>query len=637
MTSSEKWLNSVYSDGSSFFLSNPYPKKGESTDIFLQVQENSPVTETYLLGKINGVSHPQKMEPCPSKNGLKRFKKQVTIYEDQFSYYFFIVTPKQIYYYTQEGITNYIPDEARCFRIITDFQCAQWVKNAVFYQIFPERFFNGNPQNDVKDGEYTFDGFPSQKIKDWNKKPESYSKAHCLDFYGGDLEGIKQKIPYLKKLGITALYLNPIFYAATVHKYDCLDYFQVDPHFGGDKALEELTEALHKNGIKIILDVSINHTGTANRWFNKEGVFFPKTEGAYNNPNSEEREYYFFNKDNTYKAWFDVPTLPTLNYTSEKLCQKIYKAPDSLIKKWLKPPYNIDGWRFDVGDTVARNNYIQLHHKLWPEIRKSIKEENPDAYIIAEDWTDCSEFLNGNEWDSSMNYYASCRPIRCFYGQQDVNVGRIDELKNKIHKMTAKELSAQITGFLSRLPYAITQLQFNLLDSHDVARFHNDPAVTKQDVQGAAILLFTLPGCANVYYGDEAEIDGTITEVEGCRYPMPWSKNIEQTDSFKLYSKLASIKTGNEAFKEGGFKILWNEGYVIAFARFTPSQVFITVCSNDTKNQTIKIPLEIFGSCFKQIKPPKIDALGQKINCKVKKGTLLIKVPSKDSFLISLD
>ena len=160
-----------------------------------------------------------------------------------------------------------------------------------------ERFCNGNPENDVKDGEYIFDGFPCKKVKDWDSVPEPYSKAHCLDFYGGDLEGIRQKIPYLKKLGVTALYLNPIFYAATVHKYDCLDYFSVDPHFGGDKALSDLTDELHKNGIRIILDVSINHTGIANKWFNRDGTFFPISEGAFNNPSSTEREFYFFERE----------------------------------------------------------------------------------------------------------------------------------------------------------------------------------------------------------------------------------------------------------------------------------------------------------------------------------------------------
>ena len=364
MQYSEEWLDSVYSDGSKYFVSNPCPKKGEAVKIALQIQEKSPVKNVFLCGKKNGIRIDIKMQEAGSKNGLCRYEGEIVIWEDEYSYYFILPTENCIYYYTQDGIKTYIPDEGGNFRILTDYAQPEWIKNAVFYQIFPERFCNGNPEISVKDNEYQFEGHPSIQVKDWNQVPQDYSKVFCLDFYGGDLIGIKQKIPYLKKLGVTALYLNPIFYAATVHKYDCLDYFHVDPHFGGDKALQDLIEELHKNDMKIILDVSINHTGTANRWFNKEGVFFPKSEGAYNNPNSEEREYYFFNADNSYKCWYDVPSLPTLNYQSQKLRNRLYRDKDSVVKKWLKKPYGIDGWRFDVADTMARNDKIQLHHEV---------------------------------------------------------------------------------------------------------------------------------------------------------------------------------------------------------------------------------------------------------------------------------
>lgn len=630
------FLNSIYSDGSKFFVSNPLPKTGEKIKISLQMLKNSEVTGVFLFAKFNGVERTLKMNKIAEENNLLKFQTEVQVFEKEFRYIFIITTSSEIFYYNQGGITTYCPDESRIFRILVNYEQPEWVKNAVFYQIFPERFCNGNPENDVQSGEYIFDGFKTQKISDWNKIPEEYEKAHCLDFYGGDLEGIQQKIPYFKKLGITALYLNPIFYAATVHKYDCLDYFKVDPHFGGDKALINLTEELHKNGIKIILDVSINHTGIANKWFNRDGTFFDKSEGAFNNPNSTERDFYFFNKDNSYKSWFDVPTLPTLNYTSEKLCNVIFKNPDSLVKKWLKPPFNCDGWRFDVADTMARNNEIQLHHKIWPQIRNSIKEENKNAYILAEDWSDCTEFLNGNEWDSQMNYYGSSRPIREFYGEPDIFVARDPEIKKVQYKKTAEDLSNQISEFLSRLPFQIQQMQFNLIDSHDVPRFHNNPKITKDDVQGALILLFTLPGCTNVYYGDEAEIDGRINSMEGCRFPMPWNKNIEQTDSFKLYSKLIEIKTQNEAFKDGGFKILYDFGYIFSFARFTPEEIFISICSTSEKDEIIEFPISIFGKKAENSAIKTVDELNQSVNYSISLGMLKISVPKRKSFLLKI-
>ena len=643
MSNNIDWLKSVYSDGSKWFVSNPLPKKGEKITIALQVSEDSPVKAVVLRTKLNGVERLFKMNKITDKNilatntanGLSRYETSIQVFEKELSYQFYLTTEDCIYYYTENGITTYIPNEAYDFRILTDYQQPTWVKNAVFYQIFPERFCNGNPDNDVKDNEYVFDGYPVKKVKDWNSVPEEYEKAHCLDFYGGDLEGITQKIPYLKKLGITAIYLNPIFYGATVHKYDCLDYFHVDPHFGGDEAFEELCKELHKNDIKIILDVSINHTGIACKWFNRDGTFFPKSQGAFNNPDSEEREFYFFGKDNSYKSWFNVTTLPTLNYTSEKLRNRLYRDSDSLVKKWLKPPYSTDGWRFDVADTMARNDELQLHHEVWPEIRKSIKEENSQAYILAEDWSDCTDFLNGDEWDSPMNYIGSSRPIRQFFGETDILNTRLPELNSVKYKMTAKDFSGRISSILNRLPFAIRQVQFNLLGSHDLPRMHNNPKISKDAYKGAAIMMFTLPGSANIYYGDEAEIDGTAPAMEGCRYPMPWDKDIESTDAYKMYSTLTKIKTTSPAFADGGFKFLWDEDYVVAFARFTPKDLFITVASSDTEDREIKLPIYIFGKDFSK-NIPKTDVFGNKLETSVDSGFLKVKIPAGKSYLIDL-
>lgn len=244
----KEWMNSLYTDGSKYFVSNPLPKKGEEITIKIRAFADAPIDTIFLRTKLNGVERLFEMKDKEVKDGLCYYSCNVTCYEDMLHYHFYILTNDKIYYYTQMNITDYMPDETYDFKILYNYDQPSWVKNTVFYQIFPERFCNGNKENDVKTGEYTFDGYEATKIEDWNTPPENYEKAHCLDFYGGDLEGVIQKIPYLKKLGVNAIYLNPIFYAATVHKYDCLDYFHVDPHFGGDEALAELS----KNFMKMI-------------------------------------------------------------------------------------------------------------------------------------------------------------------------------------------------------------------------------------------------------------------------------------------------------------------------------------------------------------------------------------------------
>ncbi len=637
----ERWLLSVYSDGSEAFVSNPVPAFGETVKLRLRLAETAPVKHIFLRFLKNGAENLAEMKPKKQERGLVYYEVSLKAEEPVIKYQFYLVTEEMIYYYTQSGITTHIPDSTYDFKLVLHYEQPTWVRGAVFYQIFPDRFCNGNPGNDVKDQEYWFDGYPTIQVKDWNSVPMQYPQGHTLDFYGGDLEGIKEKIPYLKELGVDALYLNPIFYGATHHKYDCLDYFTVDPHFGGDQALAELSEALHKEGMRIILDVSINHTGTAHKWFNKEETFFDSTVGAYNHPEALERKYYFFGENNSYKAWFDVETLPTLNYTSKELRSIIYEAEDSLVKKWLKPPYNMDGWRFDVADVMARNNELQLQHEVWPEIRKSIKAAKKDAYILAEDWGDCSEYLQGTEWDSPMNYYGFGRCVRQFCGEADLFNQRNEVLRRVPYRMTAEDMKERITEHLAKLPHVVQEVQFNLLDSHDVSRLHNNKKVTPGSYEGAVIMLFTMPGATNIYYGDELAIDGDLNTNEDFRYPMPWDRaenGPEQApgkagEYYRLYHTLATLKKQSRAIKEGGFRILYSEGYVFSYVRFLGEEAYLVVWSREEEEKEAAIPLDVLGACSVSAKE---DALGKMLHYRQEGNTLYVTLPADTAYLIKL-
>ena len=627
-------LNSIYTDGSSYFVSNPNPKKGETITIKLRVLKNDQIQNILFRTRINGeeVIIPMLKEKEPV-GYVDYYYVDIKTYEDVLQYQFYICADK-LYFYNQRGIFEYLPNETYDFKIITDYLQPSWVKEGVFYQIFPERFCNGNPENDVVDNEYYFDNYPTKKIKNWNEPPKRYPEAHCLDFYGGDLNGITKKIPYLKELGITALYINPIFYAATIHKYDCLDYFQVDPHFGGNEGLAELTKVAHENNIKVVIDISINHTGIAHKWFNKEGIFFDKKVGAYNNINSKERKYYYFNKEtNEYHSWLGVETLPSLNYTSEELRQIIYKADDSVLKTWLKPPYRIDGWRFDVAHTTTRNDLIQPHHEIWPEIRKAIKETNPKAYILAEDWWDSNQFLQGDEWDSPMNYFGFARPVRDFLGDGDFNITRHKELKNYTAKGNAYILANRILEHFSKLSFQIQENQFNLLDSHDVARLHNNKNIPYEHYVGALITMFSMIGTPNIYYGDEVEIEGYTDSMEGCRYPFPWDKDYKATKHFPLYQKLCKLKTKELALKYGGFKILSCENKTLVYARTTLDETIITVFNLDENQTKIYINPKMFNIAPKEIKE---DLLNTRLNTKIINEQLEISLEPNKSYIFKL-
>lgn len=597
----KNWLESVYSDGTAEFVSNPHPKLRETVKIRIRMYADAPVTHVYLRSLPNGMEYLTEMHIVKKERGLVYYEAPLKINETKVRYQFYLVCKDAIYFYTQKEITTYVPDHTYDFKLMTDYVQPEWVKEAVFYQIFPERFCNGDESNDVKTGEYSQDGFAAIQMPSWDAKPLTYRQGHCLDFFGGDLQGVTKKIPYLKELGVTAVYLNPIFIAPSVHKYDCLDYFHVDPHFGGDEALAELSAALHENGMKLILDISINHTGIDHKWFNRDCGWFDKSVGAYNNPDSQERDYYFFGKNNSYHGWFGVDTLPTLNYTSEALRDVIYRAEDSVLKKWLKPPYNIDGWRFDVADVFARNDEVQLSHELWPEIRKSIKAENPQAYILAEDWGDCADHMQGSEWDSPMNYYGCGRVIRQFLGEPDLFMMRNPVLRSVPYKMTAEDVKNRVMEHLAKLPYALQENQFNLFDSHDVSRLHNNPAIHPEEYRGAVIFQFLLTGAASIYYGDEAEIGGVLGTNEGCRYPMPWDKDIASCEAYKLNQTMAKTKAAHKALSSGGMKFLYAEKNVVAIARFHQDEAFVGVISTSGQDEEIRLPLGAIGAeGFKQ-------------------------------------
>ncbi len=627
----EQWLESVYSDGTQEFVSIPNPKLRDIVTIRIRMYEDAPVKHVLLRTVPNGAERIVEAEYEKTENGLIYYAAQIEINEARIQYQFYLVCDSIVYYYNQRGITTYIPDQSCDFVLLAGYRQPSWVKDSVFYQIFPDRFCNGDTSNDVKDGEYTLNGHPTIHM-DWTDTPLEFHDGFNLDFFGGDLQGVKEKIPYLKELGVTAVYLNPIFMAPSVHKYDCIDYFHVDPHFGGDEALAQLSAALHENGMKLILDISINHTGTAHKWFNRDGLFFDKKYGAYNNSDSEERGYYFF-KEGTqeYKGWFDVSDLPTLNYTSDKLRDIIYRAKDSVLKKWLKPPYSIDGWRFDVADVMARNDEIQLSHELWPQIAASIKEENPEAYILAEDWGDCTPYLQGNEWDSPMNYYGCGRVLRQFAGEPDLFNARNDILSKVPYKMTAEDVQNRIMEYLSRIPFAMWQNQFNLIDSHDVQRLHTNPVVNPMEYRGAVILQFTLIGTASIYYGDEAAAAGWDNN-EGFRHPMPWNSGFENSDTYKLYQTLAHLKRDRKAFSEDGMKFLYAENGVVAIARFYGDEVFAAVMSVNDEDTEIVLPIGAVGAA--SIKND-CDVLGEPIEyTAVDSKRILMKVKAHQSYMM---
>lgn len=632
----QRFLDSIFSDSTANFVSNPYPKKGEKVTFSIRFLKNPLVRKVFLRAKEFGVEYLHQMErraaveggPADRDNPLEYYEVTIPVKDRRFCYQFYLVTDRGIFYYTQNRITDYIPDEAQDFILLVDYDAPEWVQDSVFYQIFPDRFYNGREDLNVKTGEYSYQGFETTEEK-WDLPSQPYEKGHNLDFRNGDLYGIIQKLDYLQDLGINAIYLNPIFLSPSVHKYDALDYFKIDPHLGGEEALAELSAEMHKRGMKLMLDISINHTSNEAVWFKKA---CGKEGGGQEGENSE-RDWYFFKPDGSYECWFGVKTMPQLNYTSQSLRDEIYRKKDSVLKKWLAAPFNIDGWRFDVADCLGRNDTVDVHGEVIREIRSQLKKENPQVYLLAEEWQDCSPDLQGDAWDSTMNYFGCGRPLREFAGAKDLYLERNEVLRDSAAPLTARQLASRISQFYSRLPGALQNQLFNLLDSHDVVRLGTISGIKEADLRLAVILQFTMPGTPSIYYGDEIHLSGDNTFVDGCRHPFDWKW--EEKESCRaehdFYKKLIWIRRSEKAFCRGSFKIIFADDNAISFARFTREEVIFVASSKADEEKFIMLPLEEFGiksDCrFEEL-------MGEEIIIEEKAKKACLKIPPHKALLI---
>ena len=507
-----------------------------------------------------------------------------------------------------------VPDfnPAYAFRFIPGFHVPGWAKGAVQYQIFTDRFCNGDPSNDVTDNEYYYTVGHAKHVADWNALP---TDTDIRAFYGGDLQGILDKLDYLQGLGIEVLYLNPIFVSPSSHKYDCQDYEHVDPHFGvitddvdhamqlwekhngyapryirrvtsmenlekSDELFARLCAELHARGMKIILDGVFNHCGSFNKWMDHEGIYLGKAgfqPGAFQSVHSPYRSFFHFNDSSNgrspvYEGWWGYSTLPKLNYEgSPELQEEIMK----IAEKWLSPPYSIDGWRLDVAADLGHS--AEFNHKFWKEFRARVKAVNPDALIIAEHYGDPSPWLNGREWDSIMNYDAFMEPVTWFLTGMEKHS---DSYRDDLYQ-NGSAFFGIMRDKMARLKYPSLMCAMNELSNHDHSRFltRTNRMVGRMTTMGsgaagaginkgifreAVTIQMTWPGAPTVYYADEAGQVGWTDPDDRRTYP--WGQ--EDHGLIDLHRDLIHLRKKLPVLADGCLKQLLADYGRIAYARF---------------------------------------------------------------------
>lgn len=622
----------LFCDGTEGYVYPPEPKESELVTFRFRTAKD----DVDRVGLVTSADTYVMEKEC-TQGEFDYYTFETRLGEEPFRYCFEVQSGTEKYYYGRCGISREIL-ECYNFVVVPGFSTPDWAKGAVMYQIFTDRFYNGDKSNDVETNEYYYIGDYSQRVTNWDKYPANMG---VREFYGGDLQGVMDKLDYLQDLGVEVVYFNPLFVSPSNHKYDIQDYDYIDPHYGkivddggevlpngvtdnsqatkykkrttGLKNLEasnelfiKLVEELHRRGMKVILDGVFNHCGSFNKWMDRERIYEGEEDyepGAYVSADSPYRSYFRFFKEGpenwpyngNYDGWWGHDTLPKLNYEdSVKLENYILY----IGRKWVSPPYNVDGWRLDVAADLGRSN--EYNHEFWQKFRRAVKDANPNALILAEHYGDPSDWLKGDEWDTVMNYDAFMEPVTWFLTGLEKHS---DEAR--------EELLGNIDNFIGSMAHHMSnmltpslQVAMNELSNHDHSRFltrtnhmvgrveHLGPEaaneyVNKAVMREAVVMQMTWVGAPTVYYGDEAGVCG-FTDPDN-RRTYPWGHEDQELIAF--HKEAIRIHKEHPALKTGSLKILGGEENILSYARFKGHDRIIVVINNRSERAEVKVPV----------------------------------------------
>ena len=631
----------LFCDGTEGYVYPPEPKENELVTFRFRTAKD----DADRVGLVTSADTYVMEKEC-TQGEFDYYTFETRLGEEPFRYCFEVQSGTEKYYYGRCGISREILEYYN-FVVVPGFSTPDWAKGAVMYQIFTDRFYNGDKSNDVETNEYYYIGDYSRRVTNWDKYPANMG---VREFYGGDLQGVMDKLDYLQELGVEVVYFNPLFVSPSNHKYDIQDYDYIDPHYGkivddggevlpdgvtdnsqatkykkrttGLKNLEasnelfiKLVEELHRRGMKVILDGVFNHCGSFNKWMDRERIYEGEKDyepGAYISADSPYRSYFRFFKEGlenwpyngNYDGWWGHDTLPKLNYEdSVKLENYILY----IGRKWVSPPYNVDGWRLDVAADLGRSN--EYNHDFWKKFRTAVKDANPNALILAEHYGDPSDWLKGDEWDTVMNYDAFMEPITWFLTGMEKHS---DEAR--------EELLGNIDNFIGSMAHHMSnmltpslQVAMNELSNHDHSRFltrtnhmvgrveHLGPEaaneyVNKAVMREAVVMQMTWVGAPTIYYGDEAGVCG-FTDPDN-RRTYPWGR--EDHELIAFHKEAIRIHKEHLALRTGSLKILGGEENVLSYARFKGNDRIVIVINNRSERTEVKVPVweaEIPAKC----------------------------------------
>ncbi len=618
----------IFSDETENFVCPSEPLLGDDVVIKIRVLKNN-IDKIYIVND----KEQFEMEKHETTSKFDYYKYTMVNIQKKIEYQFKLIKNDQHYYYSKFGVSENLNKDFD-FRVIPNFITPDWAKGTVMYQIYIDRFYNGDKSNDVETNEYTYLGQGSKKIENWNQPLENRDVSN---FYGGDLQGIIDKLNYLEDLGVEVLYLNPIFVSPSNHKYDIQDYNYIDPHIGkivkdegeilkfgnfknkyatkymsrttdianleaSNELFIKLVNMAHDKGIKVIIDGVFNHCGAFHKWLDKEKIYENSgyKVGAYSSEDSVYHNYFKWNdtswpNNNKYDSWWGHDNHPKLNVENSKELETYIL---DIAKKWVAPPFNVDGWRLDVAADLGSSE--QYNHEFWKKFRKSVKEGNKDAIIIAEHYGSPTSWLQGDEWDTVMNYDAFMEPLTWFLTgmQKHSEEFRQDLLNNAIAFEGAMRYNT------AKFSIQSLNTSMNQLSNHDHSRFltrtnmkagrlhtmgykEASKNVKPSIMREAVMFQMTWIGAPAVYYGDEAGVTGW-TDPDN-RRTYPWGN--EDKKMIDFHKEMIRIRKENISLKLGSLMFLKNTYGIISYARWFDGNIIVVAINNNFDGLDFKIPV----------------------------------------------
>jgi alpha-glucosidase len=469
------------------------------------------------------------------------------------------------------GLTTTEARDDEDFKLLTYSPPPAWARSSVMYQIFPDRFARSAAADDRALPEWA-------EPAAWTDEPINIGPSTPRQFYGGDLEGIAQHLDHLVDLGVTMVYLTPIFPAGSNHRYDALSFLEVDPLLGGDDALVALVEAAHARGLTVIGDLTSNHSGDSHEWF----------QSSHLKPGTPESEFYYWldEEQKDYVSWLGVPSLPKFNWNSAELRRRFIEGPDSVVAKWLSAPYNFDGWRIDVANMTGRYLDEDLNTEVRRIIRQTMIEVNPDTILLGESTNDASSDFQGDAWHGAMTYANFTRPIWGWLSEKVDNSWFYGIPYGTIPQYTGVEVLEAHHRFASGFPWRVRLHNMNALDTHDTARFRTH--ALEGAVPVAVGMSVTLPGIPVIFAGDEFGLVGD--DGEHSRSPIPWGEVDAASDTIALYSSLIHLRRDHVALNEGGIRWLHADVDTLVYVREHAAESVLIVASRADFDLSLALP-----------------------------------------------